>query len=402
MKRLFCTIFFLVSLNVTNPFAAQSSLNTIQFPSGAENTGLGGIGVSIPNSIYSVFWNPANVACLYEENYLNHIYSRFHEDLLPSFGIPGVYHDFTTFSTTLNNVFPHIDIGYAYSRNFINLGFDDLTIPVNDAGVSMYSSEKIISNSIGIRAFDLISLGASFKQYSTEPAAWVDKTVYPNGGKIKDNIYDAGIRINKKLDIMGLFYVNPSIGVSVLNMCKDNIGRLEVPSQYFSMHKTGILGGSCEFNLLDLFEYDIIYESSFNMYTKPKERIKNYGHKFEITPFYSILRGTLTDTAGNRYEKSNGYVIGFNYRKGFLMVSKVMKLMDMMIGSDNYNKMMQWDNSLNFGGFEFRPNLFFSECCSEIKGDRPGQVRDGQVQKDLSVGIGVIGSFPDCFGKNKN
>lgn len=72
----------------------ESAVITLEFPAGAENTGLGESGVSIANTVNSVFWNPANVASLYEESYVNFIYSRFSEKLLPAL-VSDLFHDFT-------------------------------------------------------------------------------------------------------------------------------------------------------------------------------------------------------------------------------------------------------------------------------------------------------------------
>lgn len=156
---LFCLILSYVNAHAVG----ESAIITLEFPAGAENTGLGESGVSIANTVSSVFWNPANAASLYEETYVNFIYSRFHENLLPSLRIPDLYHDFTAFSTTLNNIFPFVDLGYAYFRNYLGLGENK----IGDDWVN--SSETVISNCLGIRGFDILSFGISFKRFDSRP-----------------------------------------------------------------------------------------------------------------------------------------------------------------------------------------------------------------------------------------
>jgi hypothetical protein len=118
----------------------------------------------------------------------------------------------------------------------------------------------------------------------------------------KRNAFDSGIRLNKKIDFLGLFYLNPSIGVSALNLGNDS-AKYFIDSTYAApLPRKGIIGGSCEFNILDLFAYTVVYEMDFYLLTKPKERIKHLGHKIRFTPFYSVIRGKMTDTAGSRFK----------------------------------------------------------------------------------------------------
>jgi len=168
VNHLFAFIILLYSVDARA--VGESAVITLEFPAGAENTSLGEIGVSYANTIYSVFWNPANVACLYEETNLNHIYTNFHEDLLPAINLPDLYHNFSGFSTTLNDVFPHVDIGYAYFKNYISFGmnreFDSNGIVID----SFFSDETVKADCFGLRAFDIISIGMAFKKFDSRLA----------------------------------------------------------------------------------------------------------------------------------------------------------------------------------------------------------------------------------------
>lgn len=383
---LFCILLSFVKVHAVG----ESSVVTLEFPAGAENTGLGESGVSMANTVSSVFWNPANAASLYEQSYVNFIYSRFHEELLPGFDTD-LYHDFTAFSTTLNDIFPHVDIGYAYFRNFLNMGENVIYDEFENPEYIVNSTETVTSNSIGIRGFDILSLGISFKRYDSRLAPHNDNS---GDGIAKGKAFDLGLRINKRIDFLGLLSLNPSIGVSALNLGNDS-------AQYMvnknPLPRKAIAGGSCEFNLLDLFAYTVVYEIDFNLLTKSEKRIKHMGHKFQITPFFAVLRGKLT--LEERFERSKGWVLNINFRETFLMVSKFVKMMDMLNNTDIYAKMENWDNSLSVGGFDFKPNFFFNKSRSVIYGEK--QIRDGQTRDDWSIGIGIIGGFPDPFEKAK-
>lgn len=369
-----------------------SAVITLDFPAGAENTGLGESGVSIANTVNSVFWNPANVASLYEESYVNFIYSRFREQLLPALA-SDLFHDFTAFSTTLNNVFPYIDIGYAYFRNHIDMGEYAIYDALGNLQYLTHSTETVTSNCIGIRGFDILSLGLSLKRYESRLAARPDNSGY---GVAKGKTFDFGIRVNKKFDLLGLFSINPSIGASALNLGDSAVFKYDSLSKD-PLPRKGMIGGSCEFNLLDLFAYTVVCEMDFNLLTKPKERIKHVGQKFQITPFYAVIRGKMTDTAGKRFERTKGWVFNINFRETVLMLSKFVKLRDMLNNTDNCAKMQRWDNSLSIGGFDFKPNFFFNKSRSVIGGK--DQIREGQTRNDWSIGIGIVGGFPDPIKK---
>jgi len=401
MKR-YLTLLCFCAL-IQNAFAVgESAVITLEFPAGAENTGMGETGVSLSNTVYSVFWNPANVACLFDEYHVNHIYSKFHEALLPSFRLPDLYHDFTAFSTTLENVLPHIDLGHAYFRNYINMG-NNTWADSNGVEIgSSNSNETVVSNTIALRVFDIFSIGASFKKYDSRLAPGIGGRDFPNDGIAKGNAFDLGIRLNKKFDIAGLGYINPAIGISALNLGNDSAKYVDTSSFKNPLPRKGIIGASCEINALEIIGYTYVYEIDYNLLSMPNERIKHSGHKLQITPFYSILRGTLTDTAGERYEKTSGYVLSFNYRKTVIMISKFIKLFDAINKTNNNSKFLQWDNSLNYRGFEFKPNIHIAKSHSTISGAKPRQVREGQTRDDWAIGIGVIAGFPNFARKTQN
>jgi hypothetical protein len=389
-------IIFISVLCYTNAMAVgESAVTTLDFPAGAENTGLGETGVSFANTPYSIFWNPANAACLYEETYLNQQYTKFNEQLLPSFKIPDLTHSFTAFSTTLNDVFPHIDIGYGYYRNHFNMGASTIEDSLENEIDTIHSSETVTANCFGIRGFDILSFGFSIKEYDSQLVPGIGGTLYPKDGTARGNAFDIGLRANKKFEFKKLFFINPAIGVSILNFGGDSAKYVESAPNKEPLPKKGWLGGSCEFNALDIFEYTFIYEADFNLVTEPNEKTTHIGHKFQITPFYALLRGSLNDSAGERYENSEGYVVSINLRKTYLLIYKIIKLFDYLNKTNNSEKLEKWDNSLTVHGFDFKPNIFYSKSHSVIHGSKPDQFREGQTRNDWSIGIGIISGFPN-------
>ena len=398
MKHFLKKLFLCVAVCTVNIYAdRQSSVITLQFPAGAENTGLGECGVSLANTAFTVFWNPANVACLYEETYLNNSYSQFHEALLPKFTFPDLYHDFSVFSTTINNALPNVDIGYAYFRNFINFGTSNF---YDSTGVfldSINADETVTGSCFGLRAFDIISIGFTLKNYNSRLAPRINQPTYPRDGISTGSAYDIGLRLNKKFeDISGLFYMNPALGISVLNFAGDSAKYIDTSSSKDPLPKTGFWGTSIEFNALDIIGYTFVFEEEYNLLSAPYEQTIHRGQKFQLTPFYAILRGSMDDYAGQRFEYTEGYVISFNLQQTFAMTSKIVKAIDLLYESNyfaGFNK--KYNSCLTIAGFVFRPNVYYSKSHCVIFGKYADAVREGQTRDDWSIGIGIVAQFPN-------
>lgn len=121
-----CTIFCLLLFTLPLPSFSKAMGNTrvitLEFPSGAENTALGEAGVSLANSPYSVFWNPASIPALYDEYKCRVMYSYFHEELLPELGFGDLFHYDTSFTILLNDLIPEFDLGFSRRTAYLNFG----------------------------------------------------------------------------------------------------------------------------------------------------------------------------------------------------------------------------------------------------------------------------------------
>lgn len=407
-RKLIIIMFLYTMVNAVG----ESAVIALEFPAGAENTGLGEIGVSYAQTVYSVFWNPANVACLYEETYLNHGYTQFHESLLPAFHLPDLYHDFYAFFTSLNNIFPHIDIGYAYFKNFLNFGKNYLYDSVGVVLDSFYSDETVKANCFGVRVFDIFSLGFSFKSYDSRLAPGIGGPQFPNDGTAQGHAFDFGIRINKRFEFFDIFTINPAIGATALNMGRDSAQYMHSSEEKDPLPRKGIMGGSCEVNILDFIGYTLIGEVDFSLVSKKHEhlifKIKSYekithiGHKLQITPFYARLWGVMNDKAGRRYEKTRGYVVSINLKKTINMIANIIKLYDILSHSNKYESYIKLDKEFSLGKFTFQPNMHYSKSRSVIDSEFTSIARHMQTRNDWSFGIGVMGEFPNFFKMKEN
>jgi hypothetical protein len=122
-----------LSLLAASAYAVgESAVITLMFPAGTENCALGESGVSHAKNMYTVFWNPACLPAVYDENMANIAYGSFDEALLPAFRIPDLHHYYSSLCLFLNDVLPYTDLSYAYFRNYIDMGenvrFDSLVL----------------------------------------------------------------------------------------------------------------------------------------------------------------------------------------------------------------------------------------------------------------------------------
>lgn len=384
----------------------ESAVLTLDFPAGAENTGLGETGVSNANTVYSVFFNPANTASLYEETYSNIIYSSFHEEVLPAL-VSGIYHDYSTFALSFEKVLPFIDVGYTYFNNYLNFGQNVFT-DSNGIEIDTFSSdERVISNCLGIKAFDFVSFGLSFKNYNSRLAPGMGGILHPKDGIAKGYAIDIGLKINRKLHFFDFVNINPAFGISALNLGNDSAVYIVSSGYKDPLPKKCYTGISCEINLLDFIGYTFIYDVDFYLLHKIKDewndRTKHVGYKIQLTPFYSVLNGKMDDPVGQRHEKTEGYTLTFNFQKTLDVVFQAITLYDKMKNTNFIDGLKKRTNSLSFNNFKFKPNFFYSKSHSVITVQEPHHVRDGQTRDDWTIGVGIIASFPNCLqGKNNH
>ena len=380
----------------------RAAVITLAFPAGAENTCLGEAGVSYAKNLYSVYWNPANLPVLYDETHSNIVYTSFREKLLPVLNIEDLLHTFQSFGIFLNDVFPYVDFGYSFFRNYIDFGWTEVYDPLGNLIDSVYSDEEVFSNSIGFRAFDIFSFGFSFKRFDSRLAPGIGGDEEPDKGIAEGGCFDVGFRVGKRFNILDLFMVNPSMGISFLNLGNDSADYLK--DTLFGkdpLPRIMYLGGSCDINIMELFEFTYVYDVDMCLLCKEwDDRQKHAGYRFQITPFYAILWGYLNDSFGSRHERSEGYTISINLRKTYNMVSKIIKLIDLLSKNDLYSKMKEREQKLSVRGFTFKPNFYFSRTKTEIENEGKNWLTAYPKKEDWTLGIGVIASFPNYFKKD--
>ncbi|MBN1757906.1 MAG: hypothetical protein JW863_06295 [Chitinispirillaceae bacterium] len=398
MKKIILLL-IIVGTAVTVLAVGDAAVITLEFPFGSENCALGESGVSHAKNIQTVFWNPAGLPAVYDELQLNFLNGSFHEDLLPAFFIPDLYHESTTFGVFLNDVLPYTDISYAFFRNYISMGENIVVDSLGLDSDTVFSDETVLAHAFAFRLFDIVSLGVSLKSFDSRLAPGIGLPDYPGDGVAEGNAFDIGLRIGKRFSFLDLFEVEPAFGVSLLNWGPDSalyIHDSELGAD--PLPKRGIIGGSAHFNLLELFEYTIIYEEDYTLVTKHKEKTEHLGQRFQISPFYIVQRGHMYDGVGNRNEIEKGYTAMFNLQKTLQMVFRLVKLYDYLTEQHLWRSMKTIEDKLSIGGWKFKPNVHYSRSHSEIFPQNDNIAREGQVRDDRMFGLGIVATFPTAFG----
>jgi hypothetical protein len=149
-------------------------------------------------------------------------------------------------------------------------------------------------------------------------------------------------------------------------------------------------------NFLELLGYTFVYERGYNLLAED-EFTEHSGHRVRITPFFSLLFGKMTDETGKRFDGSEGSTIEFNLRRTISMAKMILKFSDLLMNTNHYEKISDWDNRLNVRGFEFKPNVHISRTHSHIYALKPNLYPADGEQRDWTIGIGVIGGFPSLL-----
>ncbi len=376
----------------------ESAVITLEFPGGAENTGMGESGVSLDNSIFCAFYNPASVACFAKKNDIQFAYGRFFEPILPAFGIPDLWHGDTTFGVFLPNIFPFVDIGYVHFRKYLNFGVNTWTDEYGRALGTARSYEVVEANTVSLLVYDMLSFGVTFKEFDSQLAPGFG----PSGeGTAQGNNYDIGLRLHKKFTVFEAINIEPAFGIAWHTLGDEKVWYIS-PAEADPLPRKLLYGLSTTIDLFGLFGYTGVFEidrQDFDVsFTRTdtvtgvtsdtsyeaRDRIVHEGHCFSIGPFYRKYYGHLVDYTGKRLEKTSGTTKTFNYRQ---LLNSTVFIVN-LFNKDLASRIRKFDESL-FNGW-FRPNIYVALSESKIEAI-DSDARQGQEREDLSWGFSVVG-----------
>jgi hypothetical protein len=355
----------------------QPSVVMLEFPAGAENTGLAESGVSLSNSINTMFWNPAALPAVYDNLQTRIQAGYFSEHPL---NIKEVDHTYTTGALFFNGLLPDIDIAYGFYKNSLNKDI-----------------QNVFSNCIGVRVLKMFSLGISLKTFSCHYVGFSPDNLGIINYKPRGFALDLGARFEHTARIASTpLTIQPQMGISLVNLGKDSayekhsVRKMLVPRGFF-------IGSSVTTKLLEFCSYTMTAQARASLlqyassdsdfvsgyhYDGGHDLLVSLSNKFQITPFYSYGFGYLVDYNYRRFEFHDVHTFTLDARKAMAIIYRI-KNRDFEPESQNIQKFQE---KLSFYKGKIKPNLRFSYSTADIN-SIDGNSRDGQKGIDFSLGF---------------
>ncbi len=350
----------------------EPSVVMLEFPAGAENAGLAESGVSLSNSINTMFWNPAALPAVYDNLQTRIQAGYFSEHPL---NIKSVDHTYITGALFFNDLLPKIDIAYGFYKNSLGKNL-----------------QNVFSNCIGVRVLNMVSLGISLKTFSCDYIGSSFTEYNPRGFT-----FDLGVRFEHTERITSSpLTVQPQLGISLVNLGKDSAyekhseRKMVVPRGFF-------IGSSVTTKLLEFCSYTITAQARASLvkftgsdsddlsgyhYDGGHDLLVSLSNKFQITPFYSYGFGYLVDYNYRRFEFHDVHTFTLDVRKVATILYRI-KNLDFEPESEN---ILKFQEKLSFYNGKIKPNFRFSFSTSDIN-SIDGNARDGQRGIDFSLGF---------------
>ncbi len=390
--RALCVFAMIVGSSTTAFAVGKTAVITLDFPHGAENCGMGEVGVSLAENISSVFWNPASLPAIGQNLSVQYLYSYFHEDLLPLMQIKDLYHNDTIHAFFMQDIWENIDFGASYSTNFISMGNTDHIDFLGNFIDSIHSSETVRSFALGLRFYDVASIGFTIKNFKSRLAPGFNGN--SQDGIAQGQVFDLGFRLEKKFTIAELLDIQPAIGFMMQSFPQDSVRYIHSDTLQMAdpLPLNRWYGASLKLNLLDLFGFIYAQEKQYSVIDQ--EFIDHNGYKIQITPFFALVNGSMDDISGNRFEENNGWVLTFNYQQTMNALVRCTDLFNPAL-SEKLKAPSRWAEK-----YHINPNIHFQYATSIIHTKGDNDVREDQERKDFSFGVSIIGDLSSLSLKN--
>ncbi len=371
----------------------KTAVITLEFPHGAENCGMGEVGVSLADNLNSVYWNPASLPAIGKHLSLQYIYSYCYEDLLPSFNIEDLWHSNKIHAVFINNVLKNIDFGASYSRNFLNFGENKWEDEFGRVIGHAYCSETVRSFAAGVQYSGIASIGLTIKDFESRLAPGYD-SITENGIGV-GQVFDFGMRLEKKFTIADAFDIHPAIGFALHSFPRDSVSYIldDTIPRFDPLPIKRWYGASIDLNAFDMVGVTFAKEREYAVIDR--EFIDHEGWKIRLTPFFAFVKGSMTDSAGKRYERNNGQIITLNYQQTHNALLRLTHLFNPRL-HDKLQKYQQWTEK-----HHLKPNIHLQYARSVIHTQGDNDSREGQTRSEFSIGVSLIGDlgiFPSKRG----
>lgn len=341
--RLFLLLFFLYSCSWA---IGHTSVSTLAFPHGSENSGLGESGAAFSNGLSSVFYNPANGVMYANREKINVAISGFNEDILPSLGLDNLWYRSLNLGYFMPDLIPNWSLGLSYSRNHLNFGkiielvesdliVDEVWYEVDEFGNIELKTGYIDSSSQAYEYVNSFSFSGAYKdRFALGIGVSHFHSVLHEDIAVADGwAIDLGVRAQYEFSPSEKTYLLPGIGISVTGLDNDPVEYLSKESsdsvdsgddtsvvEYdaytpHTLHAGISLEGGIRHFLYGVVVFDIHQELIKDRQGLYDDPIFSPGLQVGFTPFLKFNNGFLIDKQGRRYEYHWGGTVGFQQNR---------------------------------------------------------------------------------------
>jgi hypothetical protein len=214
----------------------------------------------------------------------------------------------------------------------------------------------------------------------------------PLNGIAKAQVFDFGIRLEKKFTIAEALDIHHAIGFALHSFPQDSVTYIHNDTLPHSdpLPLKRWYGASIKINLLDLIGITAAQEREYAVVDQ--EFTDHQGYKIQITPFFALIHGSMVDSSGDRFEDQTGRVVTFNYQQTLHAVIRCTNLFNPAL-SEKIQTPNRWAAK-----HHINPNIYVQYATSSIHSIGDNNAREGQKRKELSMGFSIIGDLSSlCF-----
>ncbi len=367
------TLLILIALFSSTFTKGHTSVQTINFPFGAENSALGEAGVAFAGGLSSHFYNPATGAVYGHDNRLNVVTSGFHEELLPERYLWNpIVHSSLSGGLFLPQITPELSLGIIANHHQIDFGqmvdfYRDSLGKLLSIDTT-YAHEQVQKISLSLFYKERIALGVSLAQYYSK---------LDEGMEVKGWSTDLGAYLRQPIHAEEHAYLTTATGISLsgINTDKADYNKFDstrgAPTPHTLRYGIALEGGLRNIVYGTLL-FDIARELKKDRKGRRDKPIFSPGMQISFTPFLQLNNGFLIDNYGKRREHHIGLTIGYRHQR-------VMRFLAQTVG---YQPRVS------------KRNFHILYSCNYINAFYEGNtVRDNQFSQEITLGIGFGKKF---------
>ncbi len=209
-------------------------------------------------------------------------------------------------------------------------------------------------------------------------------------GTAQGQVFDFGVRLEREFCLWNVVRLHPAFGLAFHSLPPDSVSYVD-ESDKDPLPRKRWYGASLKFDILGWFGVTHAREREYAVVDQ--EFIDHRGTQYNITPFFFLLRGKMTDSAGLRFEEPEGHGYRFNAQEVFDVFLRHTRLISPSLAEEIERTKGRLDD------YFLKPNIYLQYVKSEIKTpDDSEHPRNGQSRKELTFGFSILGGLDRLIG----